>query len=206
MVSFLPSAGLNAGQPPFQVITISDSPSTGLNQSPTLFNAPQAAPTGGAQLNQPILLILLALLLQRLGGNTNAPAPGGKQPPMGANGVVNPRAAHEYFESELAFNVSPYQLNQMLQKSPNSVQVIDVRAAADFAKGHIPGSINLPQDQWGNAAAVLSRSKNNVVLCYTETCTLAKKAAVAFSGQGFPVQEMHGGFAGWQSEGFPVVQ
>jgi rhodanese-related sulfurtransferase len=44
----------------------------------------------------------------------------------------------------------------------------------------------------------------NVVYCYSQTCHLAAKAALAFLDKGFPVMELEGGFAAWKDHGFDV--
>jgi len=69
--------------------------------------------------------------------------------------------------------------------------VVDVRAAEDFAKEHIPGAINLPQEQWDSLDG-LQKGKVNILYCYTQTCHLAANAAVRFAERGYPVMEMDG--------------
>jgi rhodanese-related sulfurtransferase len=44
----------------------------------------------------------------------------------------------------------------------------------------------------------------NVIYCYDATCHLASAAAAQLAAQGYPVVEMEGGFATWESRGYPV--
>jgi len=114
----------------------------------------------------------------------------------------DPAKAKAYFGDKLAFTTGPVELDAMLKKGEN-VQVIDVRAANDFAKEHIAGSINLPRDKWETLEG-LDRRKTNVVLCYSIVCHLAAKAAFLFADKGFPVMELEGGFKGWKEHQLPT--
>jgi rhodanese-related sulfurtransferase len=91
----------------------------------------------------------------------------------------------------------------MIKAHDDHILVVDVRASEDFAKGHIPGAINLPKETWENPAR-LSKDKTNVVYCYTQTCHLAANACFEFAGQGYPVMEMEGGFEGWKENDLDI--
>jgi ArsR family transcriptional regulator len=92
---------------------------------------------------------------------------------------------------------SPAALSQALEQGRN-IAVVDVRKAEDFAKGHVPGAVNLPPDQW-NEATGLSKDKVAVVYCYNHTCPLGGAACAELAGRGYPVVEMDGGFDVWQA-------
>lgn len=115
--------------------------------------------------------------------------------------LPDPVKAREYFEDKMAFTTGPVELDRELKSG--DVTVIDVRAAEDYRKGHIPGAINLPQDRWASAAG-LSRDHVNVICCYSQVCHLAAAAAVEFAAQGFPVRELEGGFAAWKDHKLSV--
>ena len=82
---------------------------------------------------------------------------------------------------------------------------MDVRAAEDFDKGHIPGAINIPKEDWDNPRE-LSKDKTNVVYCYTQQCHLAANACVRFAGQSYPVMELEGGFETWKEYDLEVEE
>ena len=65
-----------------------------------------------------------------------------------------------------------------------------MRAADDYAKGHIPGDVNLPKDRWSSLQGL---RKDRAV-----------SAAVRFAGEGFPVMELDGGWRWWKNDGFDV--
>jgi rhodanese-related sulfurtransferase len=120
-----------------------------------------------------------------------------------ASGVAvhDPAKAKTYFENKMAFTTGPVELERMMKAG--SVNVVDVRAAEDYADGHIPGAINLPKDQWHTLKG-LRKDKTNVVYCYSIVCHLAATAAVEFAGKGYPMMELDGGWKWWKEEGFDI--
>ncbi len=116
--------------------------------------------------------------------------------------IHDPVRAKAYFEDKLAFTTGPVEMERMIS-SGNNVIVVDVREAEDFARGHIPGAINLPKEKWDDPDG-LSRDKTNVVYCYTQTCHLAASACVVFAGKGYPVMELEGGFAAWKANDMQI--
>lgn len=108
---------------------------------------------------------------------------------------LDTRRAHDYFASKMAFTTGPVELQRAIDN--NEVQVIDVRAAKDYAEGHIPGSTSLPRSEWEDASS-LSKDRPNVLVCYSPVCHLAKHAAMLFSDQGYPVIELDGGMREWR--------
>jgi rhodanese-related sulfurtransferase len=117
--------------------------------------------------------------------------------------IVDPARAKAFFEQKVAFTTGPVELDQLLKGDQNHVTVIDVREAEDFAKGHIPGAINVPKADW-DSVTELSKDKTNVVYCYSQVCHLAAKACLAFAVKGFPVMELEGGFEGWKDHDMQI--
>jgi len=111
--------------------------------------------------------------------------------------IHDPARARAYFEDKLAFTTGPVELDRWIKAGEDNLVVVDVRAAQDYAKGHIPGAINLPREKWESLQG-LSRDKTNVVYCYTQQCHLAANAALYFASRGYPVMELEGGFASWR--------
>ena len=103
--------------------------------------------------------------------------------------------AKEYFEHKVAFTTGPVELSRMLKAG--NINVIDVREAEDYEKGHIPGAVNIPAGTWDNPHGLI-RDKINVVYCYTQQCHLAAKACATFAAKWFPVMELEGGFEVWK--------
>lgn len=115
--------------------------------------------------------------------------------------ISDPAKAKEYFEAKMAFTTGPVELERMMKN--DEVNVIDVRAAEDFAKGHIPGAVNLPKDQWQSLKG-LRKDKVNVLYCYSQVCHLAATGAVEFAEKGYPIMELDGGWRWWKDDGFTI--
>lgn len=111
--------------------------------------------------------------------------------------------AIKYFEDKMAFTTGPMELSYILKSG--TINVVDVRAAEDFEKGHVPGAINMPQRTWDNPQG-LAREKINVVYCYSQQCHLAAHACLAFASKWFPVMELEGGFEAWKEHELEIEQ
>lgn len=109
--------------------------------------------------------------------------------------IPDPQKARAYFENKMAFTTGPIELGRMIEAG--NVNVVDVREAEDYEKGHVPGAISLPKGTWENPRG-LAKDKTNVVYCYSQVCHLAASACVAFASKGYPVMELEGGFKTWQ--------
>jgi len=121
---------------------------------------------------------------------------------MAAPVMINdPAKAKEFFEAKMAFTTGPVELERMMKNK--EVNIVDVRAAEDYAEGHIPGAVNLPKDQWRSLTG-LRKDKINVLYCYSQVCHLAAPAAVQFAEQGYPIMELDGGWRWWKDDGFDV--
>lgn len=118
--------------------------------------------------------------------------------------------AKRYFQDKMAFTTGPVELERSV-KQGQPVNIVDVRAAEDYAEGHIPGAVNLPKDQWHDAKILKSRLRKdrikdriNVLYCYSHVCHLAATAAVEFARKGYPVMELEGGWRWWKNDGFDI--
>lgn len=110
--------------------------------------------------------------------------------------------AKEFFLEKITYTTGPVELDSMLS-SGEEVVVVDVRAQTDFDKAHIPGAVSLPKEKWHQPQG-LSKSKTNILYCYSHECHLAAKAAVVLASQGYPVMEMDGGFKAWRENDLGV--
>ncbi len=118
------------------------------------------------------------------------------------NKIPDPKKAKRYFARKLAFTTGPVELSHWL-KERKDVKVVDVRDAKSYAKGHIPGAVNLPKEKWHKLAA-LDKNKANVVYCYSQVCHLAAYAGLHFASAGYPVVELEGGFDTWKACKLPT--
>ena len=110
--------------------------------------------------------------------------------------ITDIQKAEEYFAAKNSFTTGPVEVSKKIENGENIV-VIDVRAEEDFGNGHIPGAVNLPQEQWHTMRG-LCKDVPNILYCYSQTCHLASQAAQLFARQGYQVMEMDGGFQAWR--------
>jgi len=145
--------------------------------------------------------VFLSLMIGGIGMTyANAPAHKGK--------IQDTQKAVQYFEEELNFKTNPHGTKYVVDGTIKNVTLVDVRAAKDYAEGHIPGAINIPYDKYNNfegnetAFPGLRKDGYNYIYCYELLCNLGQKAAKQFASKGYPVKEMVGGFQSWQEKGY----
>lgn len=113
--------------------------------------------------------------------------------------------AREHFAAEFSFETDCWDMHEALEKGADFV-LLDVRSPALFAKGHIPGAINLPHGK-----IVRSKMANwpedtiFVTYCAGPHCNGAARGALRLAELGRPVKIMAGGVTGWLDEGFNLV-
>src|SRR5262245_25453909 len=99
--------------------------------------------------------------------------------------------------------VSTLQATQLMNH--DDALVLDVREAADYAKGHILGAKNLPAGDVARRAPEFDKHKARPVIVSCGDGSRAGAAAAQLRSLGFTnVHNLHGGFAGWQAAGLPV--
>jgi rhodanese-related sulfurtransferase len=83
-------------------------------------------------------------------------------------------------------------------------QVVDVRDAADFARGSLPNAKNIPLAELEKRAAKeLKKERPVIVLC--NSGNIAGRAAAQLRAAGLPeVYVLAGGISAWREAGLPV--
>jgi rhodanese-related sulfurtransferase len=114
----------------------------------------------------------------------------------------DPVKANEFFKNKMAFTTGPVELSRKIGEKAN-IAVIDVRAEEDYKSGHVPGAVNVPKDKWSTLEGI-QKNKLNVVYCYSQVCHLAAAACLEFSGKGYSVMEVEGGFTAWKEHKLPI--
>jgi rhodanese-related sulfurtransferase len=78
--------------------------------------------------------------------------------------------------------------------------LLDIRAATDFAKGHVPGAVNIPLAQlfqYGNLSTLPTDGTKIVIICYTgHTASMAMGGLVSL---GYNAWVLRFGMMGWNA-------
>ena len=114
-------------------------------------------------------------------------------------------AAQAHFSAQFALETDCWDVHDSLQGGADFV-LLDVRSPELYARGHVPGAVNLPHRKIiGSKLAAWPASTLFVVYCAGPHCNGAARAAVRLAGLGRPVKLMAGGVTGWLDEGFPLA-
>jgi rhodanese-related sulfurtransferase len=87
----------------------------------------------------------------------------------------------------------------------DEVIVLDVRPAAEYAAGHIPGAVPIPPDRLEPLLAELPLDRAVVAYCRGPYCVYAPQAVRALRARGIPAQRLEDGFPEWRLAGLPVA-
>ncbi len=114
-------------------------------------------------------------------------------------------AAREHFAAQFAFETDCWDVHDALSKGADFV-LLDVRSPIQFAKGHVPGAINLPHGKIiGSKMAKWPEETVFVTYCAGPHCNGAARGALRLADLGRPVKLMAGGITGWIDEGFELA-
>ena len=122
--------------------------------------------------------------------------------PLGAQ-AQSDKATAESIESYFDFvddNGGTIMAEQIPADDYARLFVLDVRDAAQFAKDHIPGAVNI---EWRKVFAERSRlPRDKTILVYCNTSSFAGQVAMALRMDGFEnVRILHGGYGEWKARG-----
>ncbi|MFN6951442.1 MAG: rhodanese-like domain-containing protein [Albidovulum sp.] len=113
--------------------------------------------------------------------------------------------AQQHFAAEFAYETDCWDVHDALSKGADFV-LLDVRSPALFAKGHVPGAINLPHGKM--IVSKMAKWPEDIVFvtyCAGPHCNGAARGALRLAELGRPVKIMAGGITGWLDEGFELV-
>lgn len=137
---------------------------------------------------------------------TDAPAPAAPPSAVAEVPPAPPSAALAHFQALLAFETDCWDVHEGLKRAAPDFVLLDVRGPALFARGHVPGAINLPHGKiTAGRMAKFAAGTLFVVYCAGPHCNGADRAAVRLARLGLPVKRMIGGVTGWLDEGFSLT-
>jgi rhodanese-related sulfurtransferase len=115
------------------------------------------------------------------------------------------RLAADYLgdRSELQM-VTRAELAERLRREPRPV-VLDVRPAAEFLAGHVPGAVSVPPNELAGRVRRLPKDSDVVAYCRGPFCIYADDAVRALRRRGLRAVRLVDGFPEWRRAGLPVA-
>lgn len=114
------------------------------------------------------------------------------------------RVVRDYFVARDA--LEPIGRSELVERAGRGeVVILDVRPAAEFAAGHIPGALSVPLDQLDATLARLPRRSQIVAYCRGPYCVLAPQAVERLRAKGFKARRLADGMPEWRLAGLPVA-
>lgn len=114
-------------------------------------------------------------------------------------------AATEAVTEATSVKITPQEGVALIESMGDSLTIIDVRTAEEFAAGHLEGAINIDIESGQFSARIegLDRSASYMVYCHS-----GRRSAIAAETMvtaGFTDVHDVGGIADWMAAGLPVV-
>jgi rhodanese-related sulfurtransferase len=98
--------------------------------------------------------------------------------------------------------VSADELLRRMRK--DEILVLDVRPAAEYASGHIPGARSVPIRELTRRIAELPKRAEVVAYCRGPYCVYADQAVDLLRRRGISARRLDTGFPDWKAAGLPV--
>jgi rhodanese-related sulfurtransferase len=113
--------------------------------------------------------------------------------------------ARQHFEGSFAFETDCWDVHEALHGGAPDFVLVDVRSPEAYARGHVPGAINIPHGKLiASRLAGYPADRLFVVYCAGPHCNGASRGAARLAGLGRPVKLMLGGITGWLDEGYAL--
>jgi rhodanese-related sulfurtransferase len=115
------------------------------------------------------------------------------------------RTVRMYYTSK--DELEPVAAGELLERARKGlVTVLDVRPAAEFAAGHVPGAVNIPIDELERRLSELPRRKEVVAYCRGPFCLMSFEAVQLLRRVGLKARRLKDGLPEWRMAGLPTVR
>lgn len=82
-------------------------------------------------------------------------------------------------------------------------QVVDVRSAAEFRRGHVRGAVHVPIQELPRRLATLGLERDRPVVAICLSAHRSIPAVRLLRAHGFSASQLQGGMLAWRAAGFP---
>jgi phage shock protein E len=104
-------------------------------------------------------------------------------------------------------SIEPKTLGDRIAWADVSLVVLDVRTPAEYADGHIPGAINIPNTQLAARVAELADARERDIVVYCRSGNRAAQALEVLEKSGFRrLFHLEGDYTRWSAEKRAVVK
>jgi rhodanese-related sulfurtransferase len=101
--------------------------------------------------------------------------------------------------------VTRQELTRRLQDGDDLV-VLDVRPAAEYAAGHLPGAVSIPVGELRRRLAELPGDREIVAYCRGPYCAFAHEAVAVLREAGVSARRLEDGLPDWEAAGLAVAR
>ena len=120
--------------------------------------------------------------------------------------AAEPAEALAHYQGLLRLETDCWDVHEALGSGTPGFVLLDVRAPALYAEGHLPGARSLPHGKIDKRTLAAHPADTLfVVYCSGPHCNGADRAAARLAALGRPVKKMLGGITGWKEEGFALT-
>ncbi len=104
-------------------------------------------------------------------------------------------------------SIEPKALGDRIAWADQALVVLDVRTPAEYAEGHVPGAINIPNGELAARVAELSDAKGRDIVVYCRSGVRAAQALDVLDKAGFKrLFHLQGDYNRWTEEKRPTVK
>jgi rhodanese-related sulfurtransferase len=103
-----------------------------------------------------------------------------------------------YFAKDLAPTISVEDVYNLVQAQDTTYQIVSVRKAEDYAKGHVAGAINILWTDIADNVDKIDPDKKVIIYCYTGHT--GGEAAMFLNLMGYETYNMKFGMSGWNTD------
>lgn len=113
------------------------------------------------------------------------------------------RVMTDYFHARDA--LEPVARDELLLRiEAGLVTVLDVRPEDEYARGHLPGALNIPFGELERRLAELPMGREVIAYCRGPYCVLSFEAVAALRARGYLTRRLEDGYPEWRAAGLPV--